>query len=135
MTLKKTLLKGILIILVGIFITALIAFLLSLTSEKHISLIPTQLIIVAIISFEFIELPILVDFKKSNILIETFIHFIISSVFFFSGALMWGLVDVKSLTFLILVLDFILIYLEIWIIQYFNLKHKIQKINQKLLEK
>lgn len=135
MSLKKTLLRGILIISVCIFITTLTNFLLSLTSEKHFLLIPTQLLLIGVISFEFVELPILAEFKKSTILKETFLHFIISSVFFFSMALMWRLVDIKSVSFLVLVLDFILIYLVIWLIQYFNLKYKIQKINQKLLKK
>lgn len=105
------------------------------TSEKHPLLIPTQLLMVGVISFEFIQLPILHEFEKSTIVKETVIHFIISSVFFFSMTSTWGAVDIKSVSFIILILDFILIYLVIWLIQYFNLKHEIKKINNKLLEK
>lgn len=132
MSLKRALNRGFLILSVGVVITILTDLLIILISNKPFAFIPTQLIMITIISLEFMELPILGELKKSTIAIETFVHFIISAFFFFSMAIMYNLVVVRSTFFLVIVLDFILIYLVIWIIQYLNLKNIIKKINQKL---
>lgn len=122
------------VISVAVFFTTLVGILLSLTSEKHYLLIPTQIVLYCIIGSVFLFLPKIAEFDKANIAKETFAHFIVTAVIFFPIASI-AFVKPKSVSFLILVFNFILIYVAIWLIQYCILKYKIQKINEKLFKK
>lgn len=142
MTIKKAILRGLLGIPVGVFISTTIGLIISLIYGK-LSVIPSvnetlnplsaytiQYVVSVIIGFAFGSAIFEVD--RWSIAKQTTIHFLLTSIVFLPCAVLAGWVASDLLSIVIYFAIFIFIYVVIWISQYFTWKNKITKLNKEL---
>lgn len=135
MFLKKVLQKGILFILAAALITMIMHLILLFTPVKEYQLIINQLILWCVIGSLYVQLPMIAKTDDWNLAAEVFVGFILSSFEVFSGYTTFGNGNVKSVHFIVLSINFILIYAAICLFRYLNLIHEIKKINEKLSQR
>lgn len=147
MTLKKAVLRGVLGIPLGVFISTTICIVYSLAYGELLvtppldgSITPLkayviQYIISMVIGFVFAFGSAIFEVERWSIAKQTTLHFVLTSIVFLPCSIMARWVEFNFISILVYFLVFISIYLAIWIIQYFSWKSKIEKLNKKLREK
>ncbi|AGK98477.1 DUF3021 domain-containing protein [Clostridium pasteurianum] len=144
MTIKKAILRGLLGIPVGVFISTTIGLIISLIYGK-LAVIPAanetvnplsaytiQYVVSIVIGFVFAFGSTIFEVDKWSIAKQTTIHFLLTSIVFLPCAVLAGWVDSDFLSIAIYFAIFIFIYIVIWISQYFAWKNKITKLNKEL---
>lgn len=144
MTLKKALLRGIIGIPVGVFISTTIGVVISLI-QGNLAVTPpvaagtspltaylNQYIISIFVGFVFGLGSAIFEVDNWSIAKQTMLHFILSSGVFTPCAVIARWIEPKFLDIVVYLLVFVIIYIMIWCIQYFTWKNRIAKLNKKL---
>jgi ABC-type multidrug transport system fused ATPase/permease subunit len=139
MTLKKVILRGLLGIPIGVFInitivliTSLIHGYLSYEATSPLKDYTIQYSVSIVIGFVFAVASTIFEVDTWSILKQTVIHFIIISITFLPCAILAGWMKLDFMDILIYCMNFAIIYVVIWIVQYFIWKNRIVKLNRKL---
>lgn len=147
MTLKKALLRGLLGAPLGVFISATIGVILSLTYQQLLVTPPVdamttplrafivQYIVSMIIGFVFAFGSAIFEVDSWSLAKQTTLHFLLTSIVFLPCSIMARWVKFDTLSIMIYFIIFISIYVGVWIPQYYSLKKGIAKLNKKLQDK
>ena len=147
MTLKKAILRGLIGIPIGVFISTTIGLIISLiygelSVVSNIGIISNpltaytfQYIISIVLGFTFAAGSAIFEVDSWSLAKQSIIHFLLSSLVYLPCAIIAGWVPVKMIAILYYFITFISIYIMIWAIQYFVWKDRIKKLNQKLASK
>jgi hypothetical protein len=147
MTLKKAVLRGLLGMPLGVFISTTIEFIYSLVYGELMVIPPVdgaitplkayaiQYIVSMVIGFVFAFGSAIFEVDRWSIAKQTVMHFLLTSLVFLPCSIMARWVDFNFISVLVYFIIFIIIYIAIWFIQYFSWKNKIIKLNRKLQEK
>lgn len=144
MYIKKAILRGILGIPIGVFISTTIGLIISLINGQ-LAVIPAadetvtpliayiiQYFISMVIGFVFAFGSTIFEIDNWSIAKQTIIHFLLISIVFLPCSILAGWVDLNLLSIAIYFTIFIFIYFAIWITQYFTWKNRIAKLNKEL---
>jgi hypothetical protein len=146
-TFKKALLRGLIGIPIGIFISTTIGLIISLmigelavippvgASVNRLSAYVVQYIVSIGMGFAFAFGSAIFEVDNWSMAKQTTLHFLLTSVVFLPCAVLARWVEPKLLSILVYFLIFILVYIVIWIIQYLTWKDRIAKLNKRLLHK
>ena len=147
MTLKKAVLRGLLGMPLGVFISTTIGLIYSLVYGELMVIPPVdgaitplkayaiQYIVSMVIGFVFAFGSAIFEVDRWSIAKQTVMHFLLTSIVFLPCSIMARWVDFNFISVLVYFIIFIIIYIAIWFIQYFSWKNKIIKLNRKLQEK
>ena len=147
MTLKKAVLRGLLGMPLGVFISTTIGLIYSLVYGELMVIPPVdgaitplkayaiQYIVSMVIGFVFAFGSAIFEVDRWSIAKQTVMHFLLTSLVFLPCSIMARWVDFNFISVLVYFIIFIIIYIAIWFIQYFSWKNKIIKLNRKLQEK
>ena len=147
MTMKKALLRGLLGIPLGVFISTTIGLIISLMIGKLAVISPVpegisslsayivQYIVSVGVGFTFGFGSAIFEVDSWSIAKQTTLHFLLTSVVLLPCAVLARWVGPNLISIFVYFLIFILVYIMIWIIQYFTWKNKIAKLNSKLLRR
>lgn len=144
---KKAILRGLIGIPIGVFISATISLIYCLAYGEIMVIPPNatmidplkyyviQYFVSIIIGFTFGAGSTIFEIDNLSIAKQTFIHFLITTMVFFPCSILarWVKPDVISITIYITI--FICIYVSIWLTQYFRYNKKVQELNKKLKDK
>ncbi len=146
MTMKKAILRGILGIPIGVFISTTIGFIYSLCYGELMVIPPTdgvvtplnayiiQYVVSMIIGFTFAACSAIFEVDHWSIAKQTAIHFILTCLVFFPCSIKARWIYPSTLSIIIYISVFIFIYIAIWFSQYSMWKKKVDKLNKKLKE-
>lgn len=147
MTLKKALLRGLLGMPLGVFISTTIGLIYSLVYGELMVIPPVdgtitplnayiiQYAVSMIIGFVFAFGSAIFEVDKWSIAKQTTMHFLLTSIVFFPCSILARWIDFNLISVLIYILIFVAIYVAVWFIQYYSWKNKIVKLNKKLQSK
>lgn len=147
MNLKKAMLRGLLGIPLGVFISTTIGLIYSLAYGELMVIPPVdgavtplkayviQYIVSMIIGFTFAFGSAIFEVDKWSIAKQTTIHFLLVSIVFFPCSIIARWLNFNLISILIYILIFVVIYIVVWFTQYRYWKNKITKVNKKLLDK
>ena len=147
MTIRKALLRGLIGIPIGVFISTTIGLIISLmigelevippvaASVNPLSAYTVQYIISIGIGFAFAFGSAIFEVDSWSIAKQTLLHFLLTSVVFLPCAVLARWVEPKLISILVYFLIFIVVYIIIWFIQYYYWKDRIAKLKKRLLHK
>lgn len=151
MTLKKALLRGLLFIPSGIFISVTITMLISLIKGQgeYYSVVPTliettgsemnafvlQYILSGTIGFVFAAASAIFEVEHWSFTKQTILHFLISSTTVITVAYICHWMERTVQGVISYIIIFVIIYVIIWVMQYFFYRNRIKQINEKLQNK
>lgn len=144
MTIKKALLRGLLGIPVGVFISTTIGLIISLIHGQLVVIPPidpaasplsaytTQYIVSMVIGFAFAFGSAIFEVDRLSIAKQTAMHLFLMLIVYLPCSILANWVEPDVLSIAIYILVFILIYVAIWFVQYLRWKNKIAKLNKRL---
>ena len=147
MTLRKALLRGLLGIPIGVFISTTIGLIISLmigelavippvaAGINPVSAYAVQYIVSIGMGFAFAFGSAIFKVDNWSIAKQTVLHFLLTSVVFLPCAVLARWVEPKLIAIFVYFLIFIVVYIMIWFIQYYFWKDRIAKLNKRLLHK
>lgn len=144
---KNVILRGLIGVPIGIALSVTIPLCISLSFGElmlvppemlehfngcELSAFTNQYILSCIIGFTFAAASCIFEVDQWSMALQTFIHFLIVSLVFLPVSILAGWMGTTPLAIAIYFAIFIMIYLTIWLIQYFSWKRKIKRLNQQL---
>ncbi|WP_416829020.1 DUF3021 domain-containing protein [Ectobacillus polymachus] len=142
--LKKALLRGLIGIPIGVFISSTIVLISSLVaghmaysatmdpSKNPVTVYAIQYVVSIIIGFTFASSSILFDLDNWSLAKMTTVHFLILSIVYLPCAIFAGWMKPDPLSIFNYFLIFVAIYILIWLSQYYIWKYRINKLNDTL---
>ena len=144
MNVKKALIRGLLGIPIGVFISTTIGLFISLIKGELV-VIPEfdpgisaltayaiQYIISMLIGFAFAFSSAIFEIDEWSITKQTIVHLLITSIVFLPCSILARWIEPNIIAIIIYFVTFIVIYALVWGLQYVFWKSRIKKMNEKL---